>query len=117
MGSMQPVLAAIALFAGACLPSIPAEAAMTLCNTSPKGASVAVGYRDADKGWVAQGWWNVAGGDCQTLVTAPLSGEYAYLLVDGGRLAPGDKQDGGWFCTDTTGFVTRNADYSTTSTN
>ncbi len=85
---------------------------MQLCNKTKSGASVAVGYFDRDKGWTAQGWWSIAPGDCQSLLPGNLSGSYVYLLVDGGRLPPSKSQSGGWFCTDDSGFVTYNADYS-----
>ena len=106
------VTAAAALFGGLFSLVAPAEAGMTLCNKTGTAASVAIGYFDGDKGWTAQGWWSIAGGDCQTLVEGTLAGSTIYLLVDGGRLPPGKKQSGGWFCTDDTGFMTRNADYS-----
>ncbi len=109
---MKRVTAAAALFAGIFSLVAPAEAGMTLCNKSTAGASVAIGYFDGAKGWTAQGWWSVAGGDCQTLVEGKLAGSTIYILVDGGRLPPSKKQSGGWFCTDDTGFMTRNADYS-----
>jgi uncharacterized membrane protein len=109
---MKRVTAAAALFAGLSSLVAPAEAGMTLCNKTQTGASVAIGYFDGDKGWTAQGWWSVAGGDCQTLVDGKLAGSTIYLLVDGGRLPPSKTQSGGWFCTDDTGFMTRNADYS-----
>ncbi len=85
---------------------------MSLCNKSPKVASVAVGYLDGAKGWTAEGWWSIASGDCQTLVKSPLGGSYVYLLVNGDRLPPRASQSGGWFCTDDNGFSTRNSDYS-----
>jgi uncharacterized membrane protein len=109
---MKRVTAATALFAGLFLLVAPAEAGLTLCNKTRTGASVAIGYLDGAKGWTAQGWWSVAGGDCQALAEGKLAGSTIYLLVDGGRLPPGKKQSGGWFCTDDTGFITRNADYS-----
>ncbi len=109
---MKRASAAFTLIAGACLLSAPADAGMTLCNKTIKGANVAVGFRDPDKGWMAEGWWNVAGGDCRTLIAAPLSGAAVYLLVDGHRLPPTAGQSGGWFCTANDGFTTRNADYS-----
>jgi uncharacterized membrane protein len=109
---MTPIVAATALLAGSVLLSVPALAEMAVCNKTKTSASVAVGYLDGAKGWMAQGWWQVAGGDCQTLIQGPLAGNYIYLLVDGGRLPPGKKQPGGWFCTDNDGFATRNDDYS-----
>ena len=109
---MKRATAAIALFAGLFSLAAPAQAGMTLCNKTATGASVAIGYFDEAKGWTAQGWWSVAGGDCQTLVEGKLVGSTIYLLIDGGRLPPSNMQSGGWFCTDDTGFMTRNADYS-----
>jgi uncharacterized membrane protein len=84
----------------------------TVCNQSPKDASVAVGFLDDTDGWMAQGWRTIARGACDDLLTGDLSGKAVYLLVDGGRLKPDAKQDGGWFCTDDDGFSTRNEDYA-----
>ncbi len=109
---MKRLLAAIALLAGAVLLAAPAEAGMRLCNRSWTTASVAVGYLDGAKGWTAEGWWSIARGACQTLVKSRLTGSSVYLLVDGGRLPPSRGQSGGWFCTDDSGFSTRNSDYS-----
>ncbi len=85
---------------------------MKLCNKTKTGASVAVGYFDRVKGWTAQGWWSISPDDCQSVLSGNLAGSYVYLLVDGGRLPPAKKQSGGWFCTASDGFMTRNADYS-----
>jgi uncharacterized membrane protein len=109
---MKRLLAVAALSAGAVLLAAPAEAGFQLCNKTKDGASVAIGYLDGAKGWTAQGWWSIAPGDCQTLAEGRLAGSTLYLLVDGGRLPPSKNQSGGWFCTDNSGFVTRNADYS-----
>lgn len=109
---MKRMLAAVTLFCGAVLLALPAEAAVQLCNKTGTGASVAVGYLDGDNGWTAQGWWSVAPAGCRTLLDGAVAGSTVYLLVDGGRLPPGQKQSGGWFCTDQQGFITRNADYS-----
>ena len=107
-------LVAFALaIAGFCLLSAgKADAALRMCNKLTAPVSVAVGYLDGKKGWTAQGWWTVAPGECPTLVESRLSGSYAYLLVDGGLLPPVARQQGGWFCTDDEGFLTRNSDYA-----
>ena len=97
---MERLLAAAACFSGALLLAAPAEAGMTLCNRTADSVSVAVGYRDSARGWTAEGWWSVAVGDCQKLVSRRLTGSDAYLLVDGGKLPPRRSQSGGWFCTD-----------------
>lgn len=109
---MKRTFAALAAIGGAVLLVLPAQAAVQLCNKTRTGASVAVGYLDGDNGWTAQGWWSIAPSACQTLLDGAVAGSTVYLLVDGGRLPPGKKQSGGWFCTDQEGFVTRNADYS-----
>ena len=109
---MKRVLAAAALLMGGVLLSVPAEAGVRLCNKTADGASVAVGYLDAHDGWTARGWWSIAPDNCQTLIEDNLTGSYVYLLVDGDKLPPGKDQSGGWFCTDDTGFVTHNQDYS-----
>ena len=109
---MDRLIAAIALAAGAVLLAAPAEAGMTLCNKMGEGVSVAVGYRDGAKGWTAEGWFAIAPGDCRKVVARRLTGSSVYLLLDGGRLPPRKSQSGGWFCTDDSGFQTRNSDYS-----
>jgi len=110
--AMKHALAALALIFAVAVFAAPADAGMQLCNKTTTGASVAVGYLDGDKGWTAQGWWSIAPADCQTLLDGAVAGSTVYVLVDGGRLPPGKKQSGGWFCTDDSGFITRNSDYS-----
>jgi uncharacterized membrane protein len=100
------MLACGLLFAGS------AEAALKVCNQTPKEVSVAVGFLDGAKGWTAQGWFNIASGACASPVAKRLGGSFVYLLVDGGLLAPPKSQSGGWFCTADGGFSTRNNDYA-----
>ncbi len=109
---MKRPFAAAALLAGTVVLAGPADAAMTLCNKLSGGVSVAVGYLDGAKGWTAEGWFTIARGDCRTVLDSPLTGSSVYLLLDGGRLPPSRNQSGGWFCTDDSGFMTRNSDYS-----
>ena len=89
-----------------------ARAEFQLCNKTGSGASVAVGYLDAAKGWTAQGWANIASGQCSNVIAGPLGGSYVYVLIYGQALPPAPGQKGGWFCTHNRGFVTRNNDYA-----
>ena len=89
-----------------------AQAAFQLCNKTGQPASVAVGYLDAAKGWTAQGWSNIPDGQCSTVVSGPIGGAYAYVLIDRAIMKPAPGQKGGWFCTSERGFVTRNNDYA-----
>jgi uncharacterized membrane protein len=67
------LLAAFAI-AGA----LPAHADFKLCNNTSSRIGVAIGYKD-DKGWVSEGWWNVASQTCEVLLKGPLVARFYYV--------------------------------------
>ncbi len=60
---------------------------LRLCNRTGSRVGVAIGYK-ADREWTTEGWWNVAGGSCETLVPGPLVSRFYYIYAvdydDGG---------------------------------
>jgi len=78
--SMRPALAAAMLaFACAATPSI-AHADLRLCNKTEGTISVAIGYK-AEDGWRSEGWWNIGGSKCGTLLNGALGSRYYYLYA------------------------------------
>jgi uncharacterized membrane protein len=67
-------LIALSLSAGI----LPAQADLKLCNTTSSRVGVAIGYKD-DKGWVSEGWWNVASQTCEVLLKGPLMARFYYI--------------------------------------
>ena len=60
-------------------PSV-AHADFQLCNTTPSRIGVAIGYKDAD-GWATEGWWNLAAGNCETLMRGALAASFYYVYA------------------------------------
>ncbi len=89
-----------------------ADAGFTVCNQTDDEASLAVGYHDSQQGWVAEGWWSIATGECAEMIDEPLAGDRIYIYGDGegGSWHAGPKQKGGYFCIAEDAFETRNAD-------
>lgn len=67
-----------------------AKADFRVCNSTENLVGVAIGYR-ASEGWITEGWWQVAGGACATLIDGQLSSRYYYVYAEdaarGGRWA------------------------------
>ena len=68
--------------AGFCLLAFsdPARADLRMCNNTESRVGVSLGYRDAS-GWVTEGWWNLKGRTCETLVRGELSAKYFYVYA------------------------------------
>ena len=66
-----------------------AEAGFRVCNQSSLRISVAFGYVDRARGWVAQGWWVVDTANCADVYGADLDNRYYYFFAkstaDGGK--------------------------------
>lgn len=89
--SMNRIVAALALV----LLATPAEAGLTLCNTTAHPARLALGRFDGTH-WMSEGWWKIAGHRCATLISGPLDARYYYLYAtDGG---PGSWDGSRAFC-------------------
>lgn len=64
---------------------VPARADLRLCNKTGSTVSVAIGYK-AKEGWRSEGWWNIGGQKCGTLLSGSLASRYYYLYaVDANR--------------------------------
>jgi uncharacterized membrane protein len=70
------------LLAGVCLltSATVAVADLRICNKTPSRVGIAVGYKDQDA-WKTEGWWNVAGNSCETLLAGPLVSRFYYLYA------------------------------------
>jgi uncharacterized membrane protein len=58
----------------------PAGGGLRLCNKTTSRVGVAIGYKE-NRQWTTEGWWNVAGGTCETLVAGPLVSRYYYVFA------------------------------------
>jgi uncharacterized membrane protein len=80
-------LAAGVLVAGVALAASagPAAADLRLCNKTDSTVSIAIGYKAKD-GWRTEGWWNIEGDKCGTLLSGSLGSRFYYLYaVDSNR--------------------------------
>ena len=58
----------------------PARADFRLCNNTGSRVGIAIGYKD-DEGWTTEGWWNVAGASCETLLRGALVARFYYIYA------------------------------------
>jgi uncharacterized membrane protein len=58
----------------------PARADFRLCNNTGSRVGIALGYKDAE-GWTTEGWWNVPGRTCETLLRGALVARYYYIYA------------------------------------
>jgi uncharacterized membrane protein len=85
-----------------------ARADLKLCNTTSSRVGVAIGYKD-EKGWVSEGWWNVASQTCQVLLKGALVARYYYIhAVDYDR--GGEWGGASFMCTADKAFTIRGVD-------
>ena len=64
--------------------SLPAHAALNVCNRTDKPARVSVGRFDGTA-WISEGWWILAPKKCDAVVPGKLNARYYYLYAsDGG---------------------------------
>jgi uncharacterized membrane protein len=64
----------------AALTAVPAVADFRICNITKSRVGVAIGYKDAD-GWATEGWWNLAAGNCETLMRGALAARFYYVYA------------------------------------
>lgn len=69
-----------ALVAGLGLVTTPALADLRLCNKTDSTVSVAIGYKAKD-GWKTEGWWNIEGAKCGTLLNGALGSRFYYFYA------------------------------------
>lgn len=58
-----------------------ANAGFIVCNHADRRIDTAFGYIDRERGWVAEGWWIIAAGQCKTVHGADLTNRYYYLFA------------------------------------
>jgi uncharacterized membrane protein len=58
----------------------PAGADFRLCNNTGSRVGIAIGYKDGD-GWTTEGWWNLAGRNCDTLLKGALVARFYYIYA------------------------------------
>ena len=58
-----------------------ADAGFRVCNQFEQRLSIAFGYVDRARGWVAQGWWVIDTNQCTSLYAADLDNRYYYILA------------------------------------
>jgi uncharacterized membrane protein len=58
----------------------PGSGGLRLCNKTASRVGVAVGYKEEGQ-WVTEGWWNVAGGSCETLMPGKLVSRFYYVFA------------------------------------
>ncbi len=67
---------------------------LRLCNRTGNRVGVAVGYKQ-DRDWTTEGWWNIAAGNCSTLVAGALLSRFYYIYAvdyDAGGVWGGNAQ-------------------------
>jgi uncharacterized membrane protein len=60
--------------------TIEAHADFRLCNNTGSRVGVALGYKDSE-GWVTEGWWNISGRSCETLLRGGLVARFYYVYA------------------------------------
>jgi uncharacterized membrane protein len=93
---LRSLPAALALAFAAALAAPPARADFRLCNNTTTRVSVAIAYTDS-KAWISEGWWNLAGGACETLLRGPLAAQFYYVYAMDER--GGEWKDKAFMCT------------------
>jgi uncharacterized membrane protein len=63
-----------------CFVASPAAADFRLCNNTGSRVGVALGYKDGD-GWTTEGWWNIGGRTCETLLKGTLVARFYYVFA------------------------------------
>jgi uncharacterized membrane protein len=58
-----------------------AKADFRLCNDTKSLVGVALGYRE-DGNWVTEGWWQVPGETCASLIEGDLNSRFYYLYAE-----------------------------------
>lgn len=53
---------------------------LRVCNKSTSQVGISIGYRSGDN-WQTEGWWNLPGNACETLIPGPLNSRFYYLYM------------------------------------
>jgi uncharacterized membrane protein len=62
------------------LAATPAAADFRICNLTKSRIGIALGYKDGEE-WATEGWWNVAAGNCETLLRGNLAARFYYVYA------------------------------------
>ncbi|MCE1237443.1 MAG: DUF1036 domain-containing protein [Hyphomicrobiales bacterium] len=74
LGRTLPLVAVLLVVSGS------AFADLRVCNKTGSRVGIAVGYKD-EEAWKTEGWWNIAGNSCETLLAGPLVSRFYYLYA------------------------------------
>jgi len=69
------------LAAGLVLLPIPAAADFRICNDTRNLVGAALGYREKGN-WITEGWWQIPGETCATLIEGNLNSRFYYLYAE-----------------------------------
>jgi uncharacterized membrane protein len=58
-----------------------AHADLRLCNDTASLVGVALGYREDGK-WITEGWWQIPGKACASLIEGDLNSRYYYIFAE-----------------------------------
>jgi len=72
---------ALLLFAGTLISATPASADFRICNDTKSLVGVSLGYREQEK-WITEGWWQIPGETCASLVEGDLDSRFYYLFAE-----------------------------------
>jgi uncharacterized membrane protein len=78
--AVHVALVGLCVAVGSGLAASPAAADFRICNFTKSRIGVALGYKDAE-GWATEGWWNLAAGNCETLLRGSLAARFYYLYA------------------------------------
>lgn len=81
VSGMKPAIGALFLAAGLSHAPQPAHADLRICNDTTSMIGVALGYRKEGT-WVSEGWWQVPGETCASLIEGDLANRYYYLYAE-----------------------------------
>lgn len=76
-----PPMAVVAFFCALVLQPEPARADFRICNDTKSLVGVALGYFEKGK-WVTEGWWQVPGETCESLIEGDLDSRFYYLYAE-----------------------------------
>jgi uncharacterized membrane protein len=79
-GSLCPRLLCLGLATAAPLAATPAAADFRICNLTKSRIGIALGYKDGEE-WATEGWWNIAAGNCETLLRGNLAARFYYIYA------------------------------------
>lgn len=110
---LQIVLALMVVMLG--LGTQRAEARFRVCNQMNQSLSVAFGYVDRTRGWVAQGYWTIDTNQCTNIYEPDLDNRYYYVFAQ--STAGAIPLQGGTvsFCIDNKRFLSYQEQYGKSS--